>query len=339
VVDQLCRERRLETSPTFFEVTTAAAFVAFSRARVDVAVLEVGLGGRFDATNVTTPLGVAITSIDLDHEAQLGRTLREIAREKAGIIGPGSVAVVGDARREVQELLADSCRRAGARYVDATQGVVLGVRCTSDATVVSLDTPVRHYGEIRLALQGRHQARNAMTTVRLLEGLTDEGLEVGADAIATGLRDAVWRGRLQWISLPAGRLLLDAAHNPAAAQAVAEYLAETHPSPIPLVLAAMRDKDADGILDALLPRASLVVCTELTSERALPASVLADRVRARAPKTSVVIEPEPSTAVQRALAHGDIACATGSIFLAGELLRAMTVSTDMTSTAISPHAG
>ncbi|HAK54263.1 MAG: folylpolyglutamate synthase/dihydrofolate synthase family protein [Vicinamibacterales bacterium] len=339
VVDRLCREHRLDASPTFFEVTTAAAFVAFSRARVDVAVLEVGLGGRFDATNVTTPVGVAITSIDLDHEAQLGRTIRGIALEKAGIIGRGSVAVVGDARRDVQELLADSCRRAGARYVDATQGVVLDVRCTSDATIVSLETPVRRYEEIRLALQGRHQARNALTAVRLLEGLAGQGLEAGAAAIASGLREAVWPGRLQWITLPAGRLLLDAAHNPAAAEAVAEYLAETHPSPIPLVLAAMRDKDVDGILGALLPQASLVVCTKLTSERALPASALADRVRARAPKTSVVIELEPSAAVHRALAHGDVACATGSIVLAGELLRTMPPSTDMTSASMSPHAG
>ena len=325
-VNRLLREGRLEVSPTFFEVTTTAAFVAFRRAEVELAVLEVGLGGRFDATNVTQPIGVAITTIALDHEAQLGKSISEIAYEKVGVIKPNTVVVLGQNAPEIHNLVAATCREHDAKFIDSRQGISVSVHCTSDATQLSLGTPVRHYNQVDLALQGRHQAVNAITTVRLLEGLTHQGIEVSESAIISGLTDVTWRGRLEWIKVPSGRVLLDAAHNPAAAKALAEYLTEIRGAPVSFVLAVMRDKDIAGIIDVLAPLANRIVCTTMSTDRAVSASTLAACVRDRSPKTNAIIESDPQAAVALALSEAADICATGSIFLVGHLLS--TIGTD-----------
>ena len=331
-VDRLRRQNRLEAPPTFFEVMTAAAFVVFRQARVELAVLEVGLGGRFDATNVTQPVGIAITSVDLDHEAQLGTSIGAIAHEKAGVIKPNSVVILGERAPEVQDLIATTCHEQGALFIDARKGTSVRIRCTAHDTQLSLETPVRRYDRVRLALQGRHQAANAVTTVRLLEGLVHHGIEVSAHAIVSGLSNAAWPGRLEWITLPSGRVLLDAAHNPSSAQALAEYLAETRNTPVPFVLAVMRDKDVAGIIDILTPQASQIVCTRVSRERALSASALATCVRDRSPGTPVAVESEPEAAVARALADADTVCVTGSIFLIGHFLGTIGARADVVST-------
>ena len=319
-VDDLLADGRLSAQPTYFEVTTAAAFLAFRSAAVHVAVLEVGLGGQYDATNVVTPVAAAITSIDLDHQAHLGDSLASIAREKAGVIKPGGLVVIGEQVPDVRTILHAVCHQRQASSIDAVDGSSVAVRVTADGTTLSLTTPVRTYEPIALALAGRHQAVNAVTAVRLLEALDARQLAVSAPTIVSGLRDAVWRGRLEWVTRPAGRVLLDAAHNPAAARALAAFLAETNQPRLPFVLAVMRDKDVDGIIDALAPHADRVVSTTLPGARALPADELAARVRARVRRVAVDTAADPGTALDHAFAHADRVCVTGSIHLVGHLI-------------------
>ena len=338
-VNRLRREGRLEVSPTFFEVTTAAAFVAFRQAEVELAVLEVGLGGRFDATNVVHPVGIAITTIALDHEAQLGKSISDIAYEKAGVIKPNTVVVLGQTVPEIHDLIAATCREQGARFIDSQQGISMSVYCTPDATRLSLETPVRHYDQVSLGLQGRHQAVNAVTTVRLLEGLAGQGIKVSTPAIISGLTNVTWHGRLEWIKVPSGRVLLDAAHNPAAARTLAEYLAEVRDAPLSFVLAVMRDKDIAGIIDMLAPLASHIVCTTMATERAISASTLADCVRERSPKTNVAVESDPQAAVALALSDAPDTCATGSIFLVGHLLSTIEANENIRCTLTDDYAG
>ena len=338
-IDRLLADGRLTVQPTYFEVTTAAAFVAFQRAAVDVAVLEVGLGGRFDATNVVTPMAVAITSVDLDHQAQLGNTLSSIAREKAGVIKPGAVVILGERRPEVRELVRATCAERNADFVDAFARTSTVVDVGAHATTLSLTTPDRCYGRLALALAGRHQATNAVTAVRLLEELDRRGIRVPPRSVADGLRDTVWPGCLQWLPLPGGHALLDGAHNPAAARAVADYLTDTQQRPLPIVFAVMRDKDTTAMVEALAPHASTIVCTAVPHARARPAHELANRVRAHCPGLHVDTERAPLAALARAFRGDTRVCATGSIYLVGHLLAHLTRPQPVCDAEAQPSSG
>jgi dihydrofolate synthase/folylpolyglutamate synthase len=312
----------LATEPTFFEVTTAVAFEVFRRAGVDFAVLEVGLGGRFDATNVAAPRAAAITTIDLDHERFLGNTVAEIAGEKAGVIKGGMRVVVGETKREAVEVIARACRERGAVMVPAADGVKANVlRLDGGRPIVALETPVRRYGTLRLSLRGRHQVRNAVVAVRLLEELAGVGLALAPDAIAAGVTGVRWPGRLDLLEDDDGRTVLcDSAHNPAGAAVLAEYLREVYPGKLPLVFGIMRDKQVAGTLKPLLDAASHLVLTRAHTERALDPEALADAARRAGWRAVVEIEPDPIRAVERAWNHAPEVCAAGSIFLVGEVL-------------------
>ena len=307
--------------PTFFEVTTAAAFVLFRWARVDVAVLEVGLGGRFDATNVANPIAAAIPSIDLDHQQQLGSTIRSVAHEKAGVVKPGMVVVVGEPKTEVVDTFRTACQRRGARLVSALDGVTADLQMVDGRTALSLATPAHEYESVLLGLRGRHQAHNAIVAVRLLEELGTAGLNVPTPAVRRGLTEVTWRGRLELLAWSNGReLLVDAAHNPAGANALARYLGEVYPGGLPIVFGAMRDKDVDGMFTALSPHATRFICTTVGRERALPASAVASLARQVGLSIPVEVQPDVRAAVGAALIDRAVVCATGSIFLIGEIL-------------------
>lgn len=321
-IDRLIAARRLEGPPTFFEATTAVAFCLFRDAHVAVAVLEVGMGGRFDATNVVHPVAAAITSIALDHERFLGSTIPEIAVEKAGVIKAGMVVVVGETGREAVEVIERVARDRGARLVRAEDAVEVYERAADDGHLtIAVTTPQHRYDPVRLALRGRHQVANAVTAVRLLEELAGAGLPVPPDAIRAGLTDVRWRGRLELVALSGGRrLLLDAAHNPAGAAALAAYLRDWHPEGVPIVFAAMQDKNIDGMLAPLLPVATRLVCTQPATPRAMAAADVAERARRRAPSLAVDVEPVAMAALARAWSTDRTVCAAGSIFLIGEIL-------------------
>lgn len=315
-------ERRLAGPATFFELTTALAVEAFRAAGAGVAVYEVGLGGRFDATNVVQPEACAITTIAMDHTAQLGSSLEAIASEKAGIVKPGVPVVCGERAAGPRGVIARAAAAAGSPFLDAFDGIEAHADLEPDGRLrLRLRTPAADYGTVHLALRGRHQADNAVVAVRLLEALDARGVRAGRDAIVAGLETARWPGRLQVVPLRGGgTVLLDAAHNPAGALTLAAYLRESFPPRPPLVFAAMRDKDVGGMLAALAPAIGRLVCTQPATPRARPAEDLAREADALLPGVTIEVAGSPGAALDRALAAAPAVVVAGSIFLVGEVL-------------------
>ena len=300
VIDASTASGTLTATPTFFEVSTAIAFEIFKRARVDVAVVEVGLGGRFDATNVLTPAITAITSIAFDHEKHLGHTLSEIAFEKAGIAKRGVPLVVGRLPPEAAARIAEVAHEVEAPLFDA--------HAMTD----------RKYPPLTLALPGRHQLENAAVAVAILERWSALVGHISTEAIVTGLTDCEWPARLEWLRVHHGELLIDAAHNPAGATALASYLQDTGNTKLPIVFAAMADKDLTRMIGALTPIASAFIATTVPHARARTADQLATEIRRL---TSVPVEAfqSPEAAVKRALEQSKRAVACGSIYMIGPL--------------------
>ncbi len=296
-------ERLLPVSPTFFEVSTAVAFEIFRRQRVDVGVVEVGLGGRFDATNVLTPTITAISTIAFDHERHLGHTLSDIAFEKAGIAKAGVPLVIGRLPQEAAARVFRVAAAVGAPVVDA-HAAATG----------------RHYPPLTLALPGRHQLENAAVAVAILELWSSRVSELPTSAIVTGLTDCEWPARLEWLRMPdGGEVLIDAAHNPAGAEALASYLADMRSPKLPIVFAAMADKDAAGMIAALAPVASMFVATAAAHARTRPADEMAQAIHQQAPGLRVIAVTPPEAAVARALEHSPKVAAAGSIYMVGPL--------------------
>jgi dihydrofolate synthase/folylpolyglutamate synthase len=316
--DALTASGALAVHPTFFEATTAVAFELFRRARVEIAVIEVGLGGRFDSTNVVrAPVG-AITSIGFDHQDLLGDTLEAIAFEKAGIIKPGMTIVTGTLPDEARTVVAAVARERQARLVEAASGADVEGELDDGRATIRIVTPDGRYGPLTLALRGEHQVRNALVAVRLLEAVRQTGVRVPGEAIERGLTEVEWPGRLELIEFAEGpHVLLDAAHNVDGAAALAAYLERWHPERPTLVIGVMRDKDVAGIVGALLPVVSSIVATAADTPRALPARELAARIAVAGASVPVRAEPDPSTAVEGALAAGRTVCVAGSIYLVG----------------------
>jgi dihydrofolate synthase/folylpolyglutamate synthase len=302
-VSRLLSRGQLQASPTFFEVTTAMAFELFRRAGVDVAVCEVGLGGRLDATNVLQPAVTAITSIGLDHQQYLGDTLAEIAGEKAGIIKPGVPVVIGRLDPEARTVIEAVAKRAAAPLIAADDSRAL-----------------EPYAPIRLGLAGAHQVANAIVAVRVLEELNRRGTVVPPAAIRTGLEQVAWPGRLERRSLPDGReALLDAAHNADGARALRDYL--TAGPPRPIVFAAMRDKDVRSIIEALAPVVSAFVMTRASNARSTDPAVLADLARSIDSRVPIAVEPVVADALARAWRLSPQIVVAGSIFLLGDVIK------------------
>jgi dihydrofolate synthase/folylpolyglutamate synthase len=326
VVDELVESGALAAAPTFFEVTTAIAFELFRRAGAEIAVCEVGLGGRLDATNVLEPMACAITTIGFDHEQYLGRTLREIALEKAGIIKRGVPVVIGRLADEARDAVAGVADERQAPRIEAWDQVTAaaippGPEADSRAHV-RVRTPARDYGTVELALAGAHQIDNAIIAVRLLELLDARGVAVPPHAIAAGLRDVTWPGRLEIRRLPDGReALLDAAHNADGAAALARFLSSKSDVKRPLVFAAMRDKNVAGMLRPLVPAVESLIVTRASTPRSMAPSELAERAREIAPDFPIEIQPSCGLAMAAAWRRSPRIIVAGSIFLLGDVLK------------------
>ena len=323
--DRMRVQGTLRAAPTFFEATTAIGFELFRRAGVEVAVIEVGLGGRFDATNVITPVTGAITTIALDHVEHLGTTVEQIAYEKAGIIKPGMSIVTGPLPRPALDVVRAVAEERDARLIEAAEGTQASVDMQDGRAHLTLTTPQDTYRAVPLALRGDHQVVNAITTIRLLEAARDAGVQISRDAIEAGLARAEWPARLEVINLDDGRrVLIDAAHNAEGAEALAAYLRRWHPQRPALVIGMMRDKDSDAILRLLLPAVSSVIATAAPMNRALPPDELARRIATVSPEhAGVIAVADPAEAVQRALERTSTVCVAGSIFLAGAVRDAL----------------
>ena len=309
--------------PTEFELLTAVVFSWFAAERVDLALVEVGLGGRLDATHAWDGGVAAITNVDLDHMDRLGPTIRHIAREKAAIIERGNVAVTGT----TGDALAIVRRRA------ARLGVPLTV--VTPAPIVAMDrdgleVELFRLGRTRVGLRGRHQAANVAVADALLDALDSAGIAtVSDDARRRGYAAARWPGRLELLSVDGRDVLLDGAHNPAGAGALATALDDLAPhltsGRVTLLTASMADKDVAGVVAALATCRALadahIVTTAIDAPRALPAEELAGlwtRASVAGTRRTIAAEPDIATALDRALAGppGPIVVA-GSLYLVG----------------------
>jgi dihydrofolate synthase/folylpolyglutamate synthase len=321
--------------PTFFEVATALGFLHFWRRRVETAVIEVGLGGRFDSTNVCRPALAVITSISFDHVQQLGNTLASIAGEKAGIIKPARPVVSGatapEARAVIEQIARQrhaSLRQLGADFgYDYTPGRV-GTDGMRPARVRVRTR--RTWPEMEVGLLGDHQAANAAVAVAVVEALRSQGWHVSDAAVAAGLAGVHWPARMEVV----GRrplVVLDCAHNVASAEALVATLRSTFPPGRRwLIFAGSGDKDLSGMLRVLAPHFAHAYLTRYAgSSRGMPAEELAELLRrcADLPHSVYPTAVEAWRAAREGAGPEDLICITGSVFLAGEL-RAELVGAD-----------
>ncbi len=322
-IDDLAGGDETLPSPSYFEILTALAFRYFSEARVDLAVLEVGLGGRLDATNVTTPRVAVITPISVDHIDWLGDDLAQIADEKFAVTPRGGVAVVAPQSPVVADLIE---QRAEEREITLLRAVdfPLEVRAVDSRLrhTFDLEARMRSYSGLQLTLPGSHQVENARCAVLAAESLDRRRMRINSDAIWAGLRRTELAGRCEWFA-GSPPVLLDGAHNPAATVALTGYLDRLRDTDqfrrLHLVFGALDDKDITGMAELLYPRADTLIATRPPSSRSSSPETL---LSAAAPPEIAVAIDDPAAALARAreLAEAnDLICVTGSIFLLGQL--------------------
>ncbi len=314
---------------TTFEVLTALAFLWFARRKVDIMVIEVGLGGRLDATNVIIPEVAVITPISRDHTEILGDSVSAIATEKAGIIKTGCPVICAPQPEDARRVIEDTCKRLAAPLFAVGREVTWAPgRQSLDGQTLTVTGRLGSY-DLTIPLLGRHQQENAATAIAALEVLIDRGWLIVPNALRRGLREVVWEGRFQIVRREP-LLILDGAHNPEAARRLREGLESHFGTPgepgfayrgATLVMGALVDKDTAGVLRELLPYFDRFVATASRHPRAMPAEALAAHFAALGVKAVVV--PEVAAAVRQAAGEsGRLTCVTGSLFVVGEALQA-----------------
>lgn len=311
--------------PTTFEVGTAFTLLYFARENVEIAVLEVGVGGRYDATNVVEPLVSVITPISFDHMPTLGSTLSEIAAHKAGILRPHRAGIIAPQSPEALAVVEGEASRLHAPL----ELVGRDWQWRAQPSGATRITSPRHADfaplETRIALRGEHQRDNATASVAALHvlGHVQPELDPGAEAIAAGLQHVDWPGRLQVLKKQP-LVVLDGAHNAASAAALARAVhTEFEYARLHLVLGLTEGKDARGVLQALLPGVSGVIVTRSRHERSAPPSEIAALVREMKSEAPVSLAPDLEVALERALTQAkddDLVLVTGSLFVVGEAL-------------------
>jgi len=322
LIENLLAQGKVRAHPTFFEVVTALAFEHFAQAGVEIAVVEVGLGGRLDATNILLPGVSVITRVDFDHENFLGHSLPEIAREKAGIIKAGVPVILAEQRHEAREVILNRAKELGASACESEREFVVENISLEDGCVRADVLIVKTGARIRVApnLRGRFQLGNAMNAIAVAETLRSRGKRISDAAIEEGIAAAVWPGRIEKLQ-SAPDVYLDGAHNPSAARELANFLKENFARRrVTLLFAAMRDKAVDEIAGILFPLASEVTFTQPKISRAISAAQLAEMAGEYAARFRVV--PDAQAAFEEALANAgarDAIFVTGSLYLVGEL--------------------
>ena len=265
--EELVTQNKLRAVPTYFEQVTAIALQAFAEAEIELAILETGLGGRFDATTAVNAEIAAITQIALDHQHILGTTLTQITEEKAAIIRKDSKVVIGKQKDEVLNVILDQCRKVKVTPV---------MNCfpfEENDDEIFYQTPNASY-LAQLSLEGKHQRDNACVAISLAEILVrDFGFNISNSDIERGLSQARHKGRLEWSRINGTNILFDGAHNTAGAQSLREYL-QNYESPITMVFGAMKDKNIAEIAEILFPLAETLILTKSDNPRSMEISVL-----------------------------------------------------------------
>lgn len=292
--ESLVRESRLGSIPTFFEQITAIALSVFAEERIELAILETGLGGRLDATTAANAEIVAITAIDYDHQEYLGETLGEIAAEKAAIIRPDTKVVAARQRREAEEVIIKRCREVGVEpdFADDVDS------------------------NVSLGLLGKHQRQNAAVAVGLVSKLRELNWSISDHDVRSGLETARHPGRLEYL----GNVLFDGAHNVAGASALREYLDEFIDQPVTLIFGAMKGKNVREIADILFPAARQVILTKPENSRALEtAELLAMTTGVASGQAILTNSVAEALETARKISGADgLICVTGSLYLVGE---------------------
>lgn len=313
--------------PTFFEIVTALALLHFARCAVEIVVLEVGLGGRFDSTNVCLPLVSVITSISFDHMQQLGPTLASIAREKAGIIKPGRPTISGVTSPEARAVIEEVSRRRGSPLGELGRDFDYRYtpgRITTDTTEwprVNLRTRQAASRDLEVALLGEHQAANAAVAVACVEELQRQGWRIPEEAVHRGLRGVKWPARMEVVRR-SPMVVLDCAHNDASMRALVETLQSTFaPARKAIVLACSRDKDLAAITSLLLPHFDIAFLTRYTStQRSTAPEELARLWRDGGGRCRICATPALAWQAAQEWAGCDgLICISGSVFFAGEM--------------------
>ncbi|HUE42901.1 MAG TPA: folylpolyglutamate synthase/dihydrofolate synthase family protein [Candidatus Sulfotelmatobacter sp.] len=322
ITEELLAEGKLRAHPTYFECVTAMAFEYFAQQRVEFGVFEVGLGGRLDSTNILTPVVSIISRIDFDHENFLGHSLREIAREKAGIIKPAVPVVVAEQRAEAREVILSRGAELLSPIIDTSdmfqieKESIENGRARAQITEVASGWTI----ELRPSLPGRFQLQNALNAVAAARLLQQRSFRISDDSIARGVATTVWPGRIEKIQ-PHPGVYLDGAHNPSAARELAHFVEESLKGKrIFLLYGALRDKAVDEVAGLLFPLAAEVVLTAPSTSRAISASQLEEIVAHYANKSTTIADAEE--AIEYALSKAspdDVIFITGSLYLVGQL--------------------
>ena len=317
------RERIQRIGCTYFEALTAVAFQCFADEQVDLTFVEVGLGGRYDATNVIVPLLSVITEIDLDHTEHLGRTIAQITQEKAGIIKPGVACLSGSGKKAVNAILRADCASKKSPFY------AIGELCQSSASYLSeegstfdLILAEKRLSNLKTRMVGTHQVRNSSLAIAACELLRQQDFFLEEKSIRDGLKKTVWPARLQKLA-ESPKVVIDVAHNPAGMRELLHALTVIYRyDRLILVVGLLRDKDYKTISKMIGTRADFMVLTTPDSERALPAQQFADEISHYS--SSYAIGPNVAQAFEVARKHSqqnDLICITGSHYVVGEFLK------------------
>jgi dihydrofolate synthase/folylpolyglutamate synthase len=307
---------------TFFEAITVMAFLWFARQGVEITVLETGMGGRLDATNVVSPLATAITRIAFDHTAELGHTLAAIAGEKAGIIKPGVPVVSAPQEPEVDAVIAHATAEHHSPLVRVGHEILVEPSALFSPTGQRFSVQgTRHaYRDLTCPLLGEHQQENAAVAIGLAELLMDVGVPISPLDVRRGVAAVQWPGRMQTLR-EHPLLLLDGAHNTAAAEVLLAALARHFPGrPVHFILGFSRDKSWPAMLGRFAEHAAALTLTTSHTARAVPP----DELAAATSHPRAATAPDVATAITQALAHAasqDVICVTGSLYIVGDALR------------------
>lgn len=299
---------------TYFEFATVLSFLHFARRRVDVAVLEVGMGGRFDATNIVRPELAIISNVAMDHAAFLGPRLENIAWEKAGIIGRSSVCITAAKQAPVLAVIERACRDRNARLLRVGREIRIHVKRDG---LFDIQCPGLEMSNLALSLKGPHQRKNAACALGAVGVLRGRGFEIGEEAVRNGLATVHWEGRLETVG-ERPTVLLDGAHNPAGAAALKRSLRLFSDKKLILVLGILADKDWRGMVRRLAPLAHQVILTLPPDDRALAPEVMAAEAMRWSDRVDVINDPRE--AVRRALktaGRDGLVCVAGSLYLVG----------------------
>jgi len=326
IVAELARvvHRLKKDDPTFFELITAIAFKYFAASEVDFAVIEVGLGGRLDSTNVLKPEVCAITSIGYDHMAQLGQTLESIAEEKAGILKPGVVAISAPQEQEVLTVLRQAAAKVGCTLRVLGQDIDYNCRFESgpDGSPVNricMNTPYSKFEHVGVPAAGAHQAINCAVALSVIDALRERGYDISEDDAVTGLAGLRLPGKMEMIG-DDPRILVDMAHNGLSVQALMKAIGQHIPyDSMVVIFACCRDKDVTQMLSALATGADKVIFTRNESPRSADPGELADLYVELTGKMAQVADdlPEAVRIASSAITRGDLICITGSSYVVG----------------------